>query len=77
MAAYRSLHSEDLEVIAEGEGMAFSEVLTTLRTLSANVGGLTNQMKTMQWVIPTVLGVGIGIITILVTIFGVIITLKH
>ena len=70
------LGPEDLEVIAEGDGMAFSEVLTTLRTLSANVGHLTAKMETMQWVIPVVLGVGIGLITILVTIFGVIITLK-
>ena len=71
------LGPEDLEVIAEGDGMAFSEVLTTLRTLSANVGHLTSKMDTMQWVIPVILAVGIGIITILVTIFGVIITLKH
>src|SRR5665213_3883701 len=71
------LGPEDLEVIAEGDGMAFSEVLTTLRTLSSNVGHLTSKMDTMQWVIPTILCVGIGLITILVAIFGVIITVKH
>lgn len=71
------LGPEDLEVIAEGDGMAFSEVLTTLRTLSANVGHLTSKMDTMQWVIPTILGVGIGVITIVVTVFGIIISLKH
>jgi dCTP deaminase len=71
------LGPEDLEVIAEGDGMAFSEVLTTLRTLSANVGHLTSKMDTMQWVIPTILAVGIGVITIVVSIFGVIMSLKH
>ena len=70
------LGAEDLEVIAEGDGLAFSEVLTTLRTLSSNVGDLTSQMKTMQWAIPTVLAVGMAVITLIVTVFGVIITLK-
>lgn len=62
----------DLEVIAEGDGMAFSEVLTTLRTVSANVGHLSSRMGTIQWVV----GLGIGFIAIIVTIFGVIISLK-
>ncbi len=70
------LGPEDLEVIAEGDGLAFSEVLTTLRTLSSNVGDLTSQMKTMQWAIPTVLAVGMGVITLIVSIFGVVIALK-
>lgn len=58
------LGPEDLEVIAEGDGMAFSEVLTTLRGLSANVADLTSQMKTMQWVIPAILAVGLALISI-------------
>lgn len=49
--------------------MAFSEVLTTLRSLSANVSDLTSQMKTMQWVIPTVLAVGLAVIAIIMSIF--------
>ncbi len=62
------LGAEDLEVIAEGDGMAFSEVLTTLRSLSSNVSDLTAQMKTMQWVIPAILGVGLTVITIIVSL---------
>jgi dCTP deaminase len=67
------LGPEDLEVIAEGDGMAFSEVLTTLRTLSSNVGHLTSKMGTIQWV----MGIGIGFIALMITIFGIIITIKH
>jgi dCTP deaminase len=62
------LSSDDLEAIAEGDGMAFSEVLTTLRSLSSNVSDLTSQMKTMQWVLPTVVGIGLAIVGILVAI---------
>ncbi len=67
------LGPEDLEVIAEGDGMAFSEVLTTLRTLSSNVGHLTSQMGMIQWVV----GIGIGFIGLMVAIFGIIITIRH
>ena len=56
----------DLEVIAEGDGMAFSEVLTTLRSLSTNVGHLTSRVGTMQWV----MGIGIGVIAIMVAIIA-------
>lgn len=66
------LGAEDLEVIAEGDGMAFSEVLTTLRSLTSNVADLTSQMKTMQWVIPAVLGVGLTIISVIMGVFVVI-----
>ena len=62
------LSTEDLDTIAEGDGMAFSEVLTTLRSLSANVGDLTSQMKTMQWMLPTIVGVGLALIAVLVAI---------
>jgi len=58
------LGAEDLEVIAEGDGMAFSEVLTTLRSLSSNVAGLTNQVKMMQWILP----VGLAIIAVITAI---------
>jgi dCTP deaminase len=62
------LGPEDLEVIAEGDGLAFSEVLTTLRTLSANVGDLASQVKTMQWVVPAITGIGIALVAVLVAI---------
>jgi dCTP deaminase len=39
------LSSEDLEAIAEGDGMAFSEVLTSLRSLTANVSELNSQLS--------------------------------
>jgi dCTP deaminase len=39
-----SLGPDDLEAIAETEGLAFSEVITTLRSLSQNVGSLTTQL---------------------------------
>ncbi len=38
-----SLGPDDLEAIAETEGLAFSEVITTLRSLSQNVGSMTTQ----------------------------------
>jgi dCTP deaminase len=62
------LSSEDLASIAEGDGMAFSEVLTSLRSLSSNVADLTSQMKTMQWVLPAITGIGLALVAILVAL---------
>lgn len=62
------LGTEDLDTIAEGDGMAFSEVLTSLRSLTANVADLTAQMKTMKWVLPAITGIGFAVIAIMVTI---------
>lgn len=69
------LSVEDLDSIAEGDGMAFSEVLTSLRSLSANVGDLSEkmsdlagQLKTTQWMVPLIVTVGLGVIAILVSI---------
>lgn len=66
---------EDLDSIAEGDGMAFSEVLTSLRSLSANVADLSGkmsdlagQMKTTQWMVPLIVTVGLGAIAIIVAI---------
>ena len=42
-----SLGPDDLEAIAETDGLAFSEVITTLRSISRNVGGLTTQVTTL------------------------------
>lgn len=72
------LSPKDLETVAEGEGMAFSEVLTTLRSLSANVSDLTEkmtdltgQMKTPPWMLPLILTlfftVALGVAAIIVT----------
>jgi len=69
------LSVEDLDSIAEGDGMAFSEVLTSLRSLSANVADLSGkmsdlagQMKTTQWMVPLIVTVGLGAIAIIVAI---------
>jgi len=53
------LGAEEIEFITESEGMALSEVLTTLRSLSENVGALSRDVKYMQWTIPFIVTVGI------------------
>lgn len=60
------LGPEDIESIVEAEAMTLSEVLTTLTSLSKNVGALTNDVKTMKWIIPIIVGLGITIIGIIV-----------
>jgi dCTP deaminase len=56
------LGAEEIEFITESEGMALSEVLTTLRALSQNVGALTDQVKMLRWAIPAIVALGIAII---------------
>lgn len=48
----RELGAEEIEVIAETEAMALPEILTTLQSLSKNVGSLTTQMNMLKWIIP-------------------------
>ena len=67
------LSVEDLDSIAEGDGMAFSEVLTSLRSLSANVADLSGkmsdlagQMKTTQWMVPLIVTIGLAAIAVIV-----------
>jgi dCTP deaminase len=43
-----SLGPDDIEAIVETEGLAFAEVLTTLRSLSQNVGGMTEHVDTLR-----------------------------
>lgn len=69
------LSADDLETIAEGDGMAFSEVLTSLRSLSANVGDLSDkmsdlagQMKTTQWMVPLIFTLALAAIGIIVAV---------
>lgn len=62
------LGAEEIEFITEQEGLALSEMLTTLRSLSENVGNLTSQMKILQWMIPIIVSVGLAIIAVLVAI---------
>jgi hypothetical protein len=60
------LGPEEIEFVVEREGMALSEVLTTLRSLSLNVGALTSEMKTLRWTIPIIVGAGIAIVSLLI-----------
>src|SRR5208283_3326966 len=55
------LGPEEIEFVVEREGMALSEVLTTLRSLSENVGALTAEMKTFRWLIPLIVVVGFAV----------------
>ncbi len=57
------LGPEEIEAITETEAMTLPEVLTTLRSLSANVGTLTTQMSMLKWIIP----VGFAAMAIFVT----------
>jgi dCTP deaminase len=67
------LGPEEIEFITETDGMALSEVLTTLRSLSENVGTLSKDMgvisrefKNLQWITPCVVSIGLAIIAIIV-----------
>jgi dCTP deaminase len=66
---------EEMEAVTEGTGMALSEVLTTLRSVSENVSslaksvaGLGGEMKTLQWVVPLIVLAGMAIIGIVVAL---------
>jgi len=60
------LGPEDIESIVEAEAMTLSEVLTTLTSLSKNVGDLTTDVKMLKWIIPIIVGLGITVIGIIV-----------
>lgn len=64
------LGPEEIEAVTEAKGMAFSEVITTLRSVSDNVGKLASEVNTLRWIIPLIVAFGIAVI-------GVIVTLKH
>ena len=63
-----ALGPEEIEAITENEGMALSEVLTTLRSLSQNVAALTSEMKTFRWLIPLMIAFGIAVVAIIVSL---------
>lgn len=62
------LGPEEIESITENEGMALSEVLTTLRSLSQNVGALTSEMQTFRWLIPVIIAFGIAVVAVIVSL---------
>lgn len=69
------LGPEEIEFITESEGMALSEVLTTLRSLSQNVGvlatdvtTLTSEVRAFKWAVPIIVGIGMAIVGVIVAI---------
>lgn len=62
------LGPEEVEFIMETEGMALSEIITTLRSLSQNVAALTAQVTMLKWAVPLIVGVGMAIVAILVAL---------
>ena len=62
------LGAEDIEMIVEAEAMALSEVLTTLSSLSQNVGSLARDVKRLEWIVPLIVGFGITVIAIITAI---------
>ncbi|MGH9394332.1 MAG: hypothetical protein ACRD01_14695, partial [Terriglobales bacterium] len=60
------LGPEEIEAVTETKGMAFPEIITTLRSLSQNVASLASEVNTLRWTIPTIVGLGIAIIGVLV-----------
>ena len=67
------LGPEEIEFITERESMSLSEVLTTLRSLSENVGKLTEdvvkltaEFRSYKWVVPIIVGIGIAVIGMIV-----------
>lgn len=61
-----ALGPEEIEAVTETEGMALSEVISTLRSLSINVAKLASEVNTLRWTIPTIVGLGIAIIAALI-----------
>lgn len=66
---------EEIEFITESEGMALSEVLITLRSLSHNVGTLSTDVATLmtefrmyKWAIPIVVALGMASMSLIVAI---------
>jgi len=67
------LGADDIAFITETEGLAFSGVLTTLRSLSSNVAALTREVRTMEWAV----GIAVGVLALLVAVVTLLVTLKH
>ncbi len=60
----KGLGPEEIAAITEGQGVAFSEIITTLRSLSQNVASLSSHVRIMEFSIPALLVIGIGVIAI-------------
>ena len=62
------LSPEDIEAVTEGSGMALSEVMVTLRSLTQNVAALAGEVKSLKLLIPLIITIGIGIISLIVAV---------
>jgi dCTP deaminase len=67
------LGTEEIETITESQGMALSEMLTTMRSLSSNVGALSADVKAMKWMF----GIGMGIMAIGIAIIAILVEFRH
>ena len=70
-----SLGPEEIEAITESEGMALSEMLTSLRVLTQSVGtlttdvtSLTTEMKSLKFWVPFILTVGLALLGLIVAL---------
>jgi hypothetical protein len=63
-----TLGPEEIEAITESEGMALSEMLTTLRSLSSNVGELAVEIKNLKWFLPLIITIGFAVIGIVIAL---------
>lgn len=63
-----TLGAEEIEAITEGTGMPFSEVITTLQSVSKSVATLAGEVKTLQWTMPLIVTIGIAVIGIIVAL---------
>ncbi len=62
------LGPDEIEMVTEGQGMALSEILTTMSSLSSNVASLASEVKGLKVSVPLIVGVGVTLIAILVAI---------
>lgn len=62
------LGPEEIEFITETERMALSEMLTTLASLTQNVAVLATEVRMLRWIVPVIVGVGIAIIGVIVSV---------
>ena len=62
------LGPEEIETITENEGMALSEVLTTLRSLTQDVHLLSGEGKSLSKIIPAIIGIGMAVIGVIVAL---------
>ena len=64
------LGPEDIAMVVETESLSFSEVLTTLSSLSQNVGELASDVRMLKWIMPIIVTFGIAIIAVIVSLQG-------